>query len=85
MGRDARKPVFRVSDKARLKAVSSATETSQETEIWLVASLDMILFKKANNNKFSIPHKNNKPRRQVFSRQDPKNDMCKHNVRPRTG
>ena len=28
MGRDARKPVFGVSDKARLKPVSSATETS---------------------------------------------------------
>ena len=28
ISRDARKPVFRVSDKARLKPVSSATETS---------------------------------------------------------
>ena len=28
MGLDAAKPVFRVSDKARLKPVSSATETS---------------------------------------------------------
>ena len=27
MGRDARKPVFGVSDKARFKPVSSATET----------------------------------------------------------
>ena len=28
LGRDARKPVFRVSDRARFKPISSATETS---------------------------------------------------------
>ena len=38
------KPVFRVSDKERLKPVSSATETSYK--ILSVASLDMILSKK---------------------------------------
>ena len=38
MGLVARKPVFRVSDKARLKPASSATGT----EVLLVASLDMI-------------------------------------------
>ena len=41
-----KKPVFVVSDKARLKSVSSAKETSQKIEISPVASLDMILFKK---------------------------------------
>ena len=46
MGRDTTKPVFGVSDKARFKAVSSATETSLKNEILLVASLDMILYKK---------------------------------------
>ena len=43
MGFVARKPIFGVSDKVRLKPVSLATETSQEIEILLVASLDMIL------------------------------------------
>ena len=43
MGLAARKPVFRVSDKARLKPVSSTTETSQKVEISLEASLNLIL------------------------------------------
>ena len=42
MGHDATKPVFRVSEEARLKPVSSATETIQKFEILLVASLDML-------------------------------------------
>ena len=42
MGLKATKPVFGVSDKARLKPVSSATETSYKLENLLVASLDMI-------------------------------------------
>ena len=42
----ATKTVFGVSDKARLKPVSSATETSQNVEISPVASQDMILFNK---------------------------------------
>ena len=46
MGHDVTKPVFRVSDKARLKPVSSVTETSKKIENSLVASLDMILSKK---------------------------------------
>ena len=46
MGLDARKPVFGVSYKARLKPVSSATETRQNSEISVVASLDVILFNK---------------------------------------
>ena len=46
MGPYATKPVFWVSDKARLKPVSSATETSQRTEISPVASLDIIFFNK---------------------------------------
>ena len=40
------KPVVWVSDKARLKPFSSATETSWNIEIMLVASLDMILSNK---------------------------------------
>ena len=43
MGRTVRKPVFRVSEKVRLKPVSSATVTSQKIEISSVESLDMIL------------------------------------------
>ena len=46
MGLDATKPVFGVSDEARLKPVSSATETSQKIELSFVASLDMVLSKK---------------------------------------
>ena len=46
MGRDATKPVFGVSDIARLKPVSSATETSYQIDISLVSSLDMILYNK---------------------------------------
>ena len=41
-----RKPVFGVSDKARLKSVFTATVTSYKIEISLVASIDMILFEK---------------------------------------
>ena len=46
MSLDATKPVFRVFYKARLKPVSSHTETSYNIEISLEASLDMILFSK---------------------------------------
>ena len=46
MGLDTRKPVFRVSDKVRLKPVSSATETSDKIENLLVPILDMILSNK---------------------------------------
>ena len=45
MGLVATKPVSGVSDKARLKPVSSATETSYKTEISLVTSLNMVLSK----------------------------------------
>ena len=41
-GLDAIKPVFGISEKVRLKPVSSVTETSYKIENWLVASLDMI-------------------------------------------
>ena len=44
MGRDARKPVFGVSDIARLKPACSATETSWKIEISLVSSLYIILY-----------------------------------------
>ena len=43
LGINTTKPVFWVSDKARLKPVSWATETSWKIENLLVASLDMIL------------------------------------------
>ena len=46
MGLVVTKPVFRTSDKARLKPACSATETSYQIEIWLVASLDIILSNK---------------------------------------
>ena len=46
MGRNVRKPVFGVSDKVRLKPACSATETSLKIGILLVASLDMILYKR---------------------------------------
>ena len=39
MGCDATKPVFGVSDKATLKSVSSAAETSYKIEISLVSCL----------------------------------------------
>ena len=48
MGLHTTNSVFRVSDKGRLKPVSSATGTSLKIDIWLVASLDTIL-SKANN------------------------------------
>ena len=50
MGLDATKPVFGVSDKARYKPVSSATETSYKIEISPKASLHMVLFKKRITN-----------------------------------
>ena len=46
MGLVAGKPSFGVSNKASFKPVSSATVTSQNIEISLVASLDMILSNK---------------------------------------
>ena len=46
MGRDARKPVFGVSDIERLKPACLATETSYKTEISLVSSLARILYYK---------------------------------------
>ena len=39
-------PVFRVSNKTKLKPVSSATETTWKIEISFLASLDMILSNK---------------------------------------
>ena len=40
------KTCFGVSDKARFKRVSSATETSKKIKIALIANLDMMLSKK---------------------------------------
>ena len=45
MGLVATKPVFGVSDRARLKPVPSATETSKKIEKLLVVSLNMVLSK----------------------------------------
>ena len=45
MGLVARKPIFRIPDKVRLKPVYTATETSSKNEISLVRSLDMVLSK----------------------------------------
>ena len=42
MGRNTRKPVFGVSEEVRFKPACSATETSQNIEILLVASLDIL-------------------------------------------
>ena len=46
MGLDATKPVFGVSDKVRLKPVSSATEANWNIEILHEASLDIIIYNK---------------------------------------
>ena len=43
MGRNARKPVFGVSNKVRFKPAFSASEAYKKIEISQVASQDMIL------------------------------------------
>ena len=76
----ATKPVYRVSDKAIFKPVSSATETSWKIEISPVASLHMVLFKKRISKAlirlrgcagWSAPLLFAHPRRQTFSRRGP--------------
>ena len=78
MGRNVRKPVLEVSDKVRLKLVSSATET--RNEILLVASLNMVLSKKPIAKVlirlpecagWSVPLLFRDLPRQVFSRRGP--------------
>ena len=78
------KPVFGISDKVRLKPVSSATETNQNIETSLQASLDMILSRKQITKAlislggctgWSAPLLFANPRRQVFSRHGP-NKNC---------
>ena len=74
----ARKPVFRVSDKASFKPVSLATETSKKIEISPVESLPMILSKKqitkagadqtARMHRLVCARVVRKPLGQVFSR-----------------
>ena len=80
MGLDATKPVLGVSKKARLKPVSSATDTSLKIEILLVASLNMILSNKRITKAlirlrgcagWSAPLLFATHRRQVFSRCSP--------------
>ena len=43
MGMDMTKPVFRVIDEVKQKPACSATESSKNNEISLVASFEMIL------------------------------------------
>ena len=83
MGLDETKPVFRVSDKASYKPVSSSTVTSKNIEISLEASLDMILSTKRITKAlirlrgcadWSAPVLFATPRRPVFSRRGP-NDL----------
>ena len=77
---DARKPVFGVSNKVRLKPVCSATETCLKNEISLVASLAMILSNKRITKSlirlrgcagWTAPLLFENHRRQFFSRRDP--------------
>ena len=77
MGLVATKPVFGVADKARLKPVCSTTETSKRIAISLVASIDVIVFKKRITKAltslrgcagWSAPLLFETPRRRVFSR-----------------
>ena len=84
IGRHRNKSVFRISDKASSKPVSSATETTQKNEILLVASLDMLLSKTRITKAlirlhgcagWSAPVLFANPSRQVFSRQGP-NKAC---------
>ena len=77
MGHVARKPVFGVSAKARLKHACSATETSKKIEILLLASPYMVLSNKRMTKAlirlrgcagWSAPLLFANPRRQVFLR-----------------
>ena len=80
LGRDARKPVFGVAEKARLKPSCSSTETSWKIGISLVLSLDMILYNTRITKAlirlrgcagWSAPLLFANHRRQVFSRRGP--------------
>ena len=77
MGRDARKPVLRVSNKGRLKPVSSATETSKKFD-FAHSKPSYGTFQKANNKDADqtahvlFAHH----RRQVFLRRGPYNIKC---------
>ena len=81
MGLGATKAVFGISrDKARLKPISSVTETSQKIESSFVATLDIILSKKVNNKvagqsarmrRLVCAFVVRKPRREGSSRQGP--------------
>ena len=77
LGSDVIKPVLGAFDKARLKPISSATETRYNREFSLVSSLDMILFNKLITKAlirlrgcagWSAPLLLANPRRHVFSR-----------------
>ena len=77
MGRDARKPVFGVSDKVRFKPACSGTGTRLKIEISPVASLHMILYKRRITKAlirlrgcagWTVPLLFANPERQVFSR-----------------
>ena len=74
------KPIFGVSEKARLKPISSATDTSYKTEISHVANFDIVLYKTRITKAlirlrgcagWSAPVLFANPRRQVSSRCGP--------------
>ena len=80
MGLIATKPVFGVSDKARLNPVSLATETSYNIKISPVASIYMMLSEKRITNAlirlhgctgWSAPKLFTNPQSQVFSCRGP--------------
>ena len=80
MGLDATKPVFGVFDKAKIKPVTPATETSEKIEFSLVASLGIELSKKRITKAlislrgcagWSASLLFADPRRKVFSRRGP--------------
>ena len=82
MGLVATKPVFGVSDKARLKSVYPATQTSMTIEILLEAGLDIILSSMQTKQAlislrgcagWSVPLFLATPRRRVLSRRGPNN------------
>ena len=70
-----RGPVFEISDKARPKPVSSATETSKKIEILHVASLDKrvtnALISLCSCTGWSVPLLLANPQSQVFSHRGP--------------
>ena len=89
LGLAARKPVFGVSNKVRFKPVFSAIEISKKIEILRVASLDIILSNKRITKTlirlcgcagWSAPLLFANPRRKVFSRLGPFENLVNHKI-----